>query len=74
MTMIADLATHTEKHVTVAELAAYWRISERTVQYYVSKGALPATRVGRSIRILTVDARDFGKPADVTIGPIASER
>jgi hypothetical protein len=30
MTMIVDLATHSEKHVTVAELAAYWRVSERS--------------------------------------------
>lgn len=72
MTMIVDLATHGEKHVTVAELAAYWRVSERAVHYYVSKGSLPASRVGRLIRIRTEDARVFGRPDDIVSAPIAS--
>ena len=74
MTMIVDLSTHSEKHVTVAELAAYWRVSERSVHYYVAKGALKASRVGRLIRIRTEDARLFGRPRDITMGPIASDR
>lgn len=72
MSTITDLATHGEKHVTVAELAAYWHVSERSVQYYVQKGALRGVRVGRSIRILTADARAFGQPTDIISGPIAS--
>lgn len=72
--MIVDLATHAEKHVTVAELAAYWRVTERAVQYWVSKGALPAVRAGRSIRIRTDDAQKFGRIDDIITGPIASER
>ena len=74
MSAIADLATHKEQHVTVAELAAYWRVSDRAVQYWVSKGSLPATKVGRSIRIRTDDARKFGRIDDIITGPIASER
>jgi excisionase family DNA binding protein len=72
MTRILDLATHKESVITVAELAAYWRVSERAVQYLVSKGALPATRVGRAIRIKTADAIAFGRISDVVTGPIAS--
>ncbi len=72
MTMIVDLANHPEKYVTVAELAAYWRVSERAVHYYVAKGALPASRVGRLIRIKTEDAQRFGRPGDIVTGPIAS--
>lgn len=72
MTMIVDLATHSEKHVTVAELAAYWRVSERAVHYYVSKGSLPHSRLGRLIRIRTEDAQRFGRPDDIVTGPIAS--
>lgn len=73
MTMIVDLNTHPEKHVTVAELAAYWHVTERSVQYWVAKGALKAMRVGRQIRIRTEDARVFGKIDDVITGPIAAE-
>jgi excisionase family DNA binding protein len=74
MSPITDLAKHPETYVTVAELARYWRVAERTVQYQVQKGALPATRVGRSIRIRTVDARAFGRIEDVVTGPVASAK
>jgi excisionase family DNA binding protein len=72
MTMIVDLETHSEQHVTVAELARYWRVTDRAVQYLVTKGALPAIRVGRAIRIKTEDARRFGRIDDVITGPVAS--
>jgi excisionase family DNA binding protein len=72
MTTIVDLATHPEKHVTVAELATYWKVSERAIQYWVAKGALPAMKVGTRIRILTMDARRFGRIDDIVTGPIGS--
>ena len=72
MTRIANIDTHKEPFVTVAELAMYWRVGECTVQYQVSKGALPATRVGRTIRIRTDDARRFGRIEDVISGPIGA--
>ncbi len=72
MTQIVDLAKHSERHVTVAELAAYWRVSERTVYHQIAKGALPATRVGRGLRIRTQDALRFGRIDEVVTAPIAS--
>ena len=74
MSPIRDLEHHPEAYVTVAELASYWRVTERTVQYQVQKGALQATRVGRSIRIRTVDAQAYGRIEDVVTGPVASAR
>lgn len=70
--MIVDLATHAEKHVTVAEFAAYWRVSERAVRYYIEKGSLPASRSGRKFVIRIEDARAFGRPVEIVTGPIAS--
>ena len=67
---IIDLSTHPITHVTVAELAAYWRVSERAIQYAVAKGALPATRIGRAIRIRTEDAQRFGRISEPVVGPI----
>ena len=72
MAAIVDLVTHEEPHVTVLELAAYWKVSPRAIQYQVSKGALPATRIGRVIRIRTDDARRFGRVQEVVTGPVAS--
>lgn len=63
--MIVDLAKHEEKYVTIAELAAYWRVSERTLRYHVQKGSLAGTKFGRSIRVMTTDAVKFGKPTEV---------
>ena len=72
MTRIRDLDSHAEGMVTVAELADYWRVSERAVQYFVAKGALPATRIGRAIRIKTEDARRFGRIDEPVFAPVAS--
>ena len=74
MTQIRDLSTHPEKFVTVPELADYWHVSVRTVYYHAQKGALKSTRIGRALRILTVDAQAFGRPEEVVSAPIASVR
>ncbi len=71
MSPIQNLETHAEPFVTVAELAAYWRVSERSLHYHVQKGALPATRVGRTIRIRTEEARRYGRIDDIVTGPIS---
>ncbi|MBP7568794.1 MAG: helix-turn-helix domain-containing protein [Acidobacteria bacterium] len=72
MTMIKDLATHKETHVTAVELAEYWRVCVRTVYYQVEKGALRATRVGRQLRIRTDDARAYGRIEDPVTAPVSS--
>lgn len=70
MAAITDLETHAETHVTSAQLAAYWNVGERTVQHWATKGWLPATRVGRLLRIRIEDARKFGRTH--VVGPVAS--
>jgi len=70
--VITDLAMHPEKFVLVDELAAYWRVSERAVYYWINKGALKASRVGRVYRIRTVDAIEFGRIEPPVMGPVAS--
>lgn len=72
MTGIRDLDTHPATHVTVAELAAYWRVTDRAIHYWVAKGSLPAVRTGRLIRIRTEDARRFGRPKEIVTGPLGS--
>lgn len=75
MTQIRNLATHPEPHVTVAELATYWRVSTRAVYYWITvKKSLKASRVGGSYRVKTADAIAFGAPYEPTFGPVASPR
>lgn len=63
MTGIDDLSTHRQPFVTVSELAAYWRVSERTVYRDIDKGALPVCRLpGGLIRIPIAVAQQYGKP------------
>jgi excisionase family DNA binding protein len=66
MTRIMDLSTHLEPYVSVAELAAYWTVSERTIYRDIDKGALRIIRVGSNglIRIPIADARRYGRPED----------
>jgi excisionase family DNA binding protein len=62
---IVDLATYGEPTVTVAELAAYWKVCLRTIYRDISKGALPAYRTpGGTIRIRIEDARGYGRPVE----------
>ncbi|WP_028936937.1 helix-turn-helix domain-containing protein [Pseudonocardia spinosispora] len=44
--------------LTVAEVAAQWRVSKMTVYRLVRDGKLPALRVGRSFRVFQRDARE----------------
>lgn len=75
MSPIKDLRTHTEPHVSVAELAEYWHVSTRSVYYWItSKKTLKATRVGGSYRVKTADAIAFGRPYEPTFGPVAASR
>ena len=39
------------RFLTVPELAARWRISDRTVQRLIKRGALPHLRIGRQVRL-----------------------
>ena len=63
MTTITDLMTHPESLVTVEELAAYWRVSERTIYRDIEKGAITVLRLpAGKIRIPITVAREYGKP------------
>ena len=59
-----DLWRCTERYVTPAELARYWRVSTDTIYRDIKKGALPAFRVGSSgaLRIRIEEARRYGRP------------
>lgn len=61
-----DLSTHDERHVSVAELAEYWGVSERSIYRDIDKGALQSVRVGSGgiIRIPIEAARQYGRPTD----------
>lgn len=74
MAPIRDLRTHPEPHVSVADLAVYWGVTERTVYSWITKGALPATRVGRTLRVKASDAIAFGRPPEPILAPAASIR
>jgi excisionase family DNA binding protein len=41
----------TASHLTVQEVAAQLRVSERTVRRLISRGQLQVVRIGRSVRI-----------------------
>ena len=68
---IRDLRTHDAPFVTVAELAAYVRLSERTIYREIAAGALTARRFGSSgnIRIPVHEARRYAgearQPTDI---------
>lgn len=56
---ITDLKTHPESHVRPMELAQYWGVHEDTVYRAIDKGALPAKRIGRTLRVSREDALEF---------------
>ena len=62
---IRDLRTHDAPFVTVAELAAYVRLNERTIYREIAAGALTARRFGSSgnIRIPVHEARRYAGEA-----------
>lgn len=51
--------------MTRAEVAQYLRVSDRTVSRLVRTGQLPASRIGRAVRIRQSDLLDMldGKPS-----------
>lgn len=63
--MIFDLDKHAAPFVSVAELAAYWGVSEQTIRRDIEKGAIADVRrvgTGNQIRIPIKSAREYGKP------------
>jgi len=42
--------------LTIAELAALWRVSRRTIERRIASGEIPYVRVGSRRRIRAVDA------------------
>lgn len=53
---IPDLRTYPKKFVTPAQLADYLCVTRQTIYYHIAKGALPARRIGRVVRILKKEA------------------
>ena len=54
-----DLTTTTRKYISVEEFAQAVSVKARTVYYWIDKGALPAIRMGKVIRIKVEEARKF---------------
>lgn len=59
-------ADATDDLLTRTEVARYLRVSDRTVSRLVRKGQLPASRIGRTVRIRQSDLLDMlaGKPSN----------
>ena len=57
-------AAATNDLMTRAEVARYLRVSDRTVSRLIRAGKLPASRIGRAVRIRQSDLLDMlnGKP------------
>ncbi len=64
-----DAAVITNDLLTRAEAARYLRVSDRTVSRLIRKGQLPASRIGRAVRIRQSDLLDMldGKPS-ISVG------
>lgn len=58
-------ASATDELLTRAEVARYLRVSDRTVSRLIRTGQLPASRIGRAVRIRQSDLLDMldGKPS-----------
>lgn len=52
-------AVATDDLLTRAEVAQYLRVSDRTVSRLIRKGQLPASRIGRAVRIRHADLLDM---------------
>jgi excisionase family DNA binding protein len=65
---IRDLASHTARYVTIAELAEYWAVSRQQIYKRIESGALEAIRLGTRLhRVPTSAALDYERRA--TVGP-----
>ena len=60
-----DAADNSADLLTRAEVAQYLRVSDRTVSRLIRAGKLPASRIGRAVRIRQSDLLDMlnGKPS-----------
>ena len=60
-----DAAVATDDLMTRSEVARYLRVSDRTVSRLIHKGQLPASRIGRAVRIRQLDLLNMldGKPS-----------
>lgn len=59
MPIIRSLRAHEHAFVTTQELADYLGVSRRHIEREIAKGALPARRYGRALRILVTDAQRY---------------
>lgn len=65
---IRDLASHTARYVTIAELAEYWAVSREQIYKRIESGALEAIKLGpRLIRVRTAAALKYEREASVNI-------
>ncbi len=61
-----DLASHSERYVTVSQLAEYWLVGRKQIYKQIDAGTLKAIRLGpRLLRIRTADALDFERRANM---------
>ena len=56
---IHNLKDHKAAFVSVGETAEYLGVSDRHLHREIIKGALPARRFGRCLRVLTEDFRRY---------------
>ena len=63
---IRDLAEHSARYVTIAELAEYWSVSRQQVYKRIESGALDAIKLGRLIRVRTSAALQDQRRATCT--------
>ena len=69
-TRIVNLATHTEKYVSVGQLAEYWQVSRKQIYKQIDAGTLEAIRLGeRLYRMRTSTAFEFEKRAHMRAVP-----
>ncbi|HQS13156.1 MAG TPA: helix-turn-helix domain-containing protein [Sphingorhabdus sp.] len=63
-TMLHNAAAATDDLLTRAEVARYLRVCDRTVSRLIRTGQLPASRIGRAVRIHRSDLLEMldGKP------------
>jgi excisionase family DNA binding protein len=63
---IRDLAAHSARYVTVAELAEYWAVSRQQIYKRIDSGALEAIQLGsRLYRVRTAAAIEYERHASV---------
>jgi excisionase family DNA binding protein len=74
-TRIVNLSTHSEKYVSVSQLAEYWQVSRKQIYKQIDAGTLEAIRLGeRLYRIRTTTALDFEKRAHMRAVPAVPRR